>query len=184
MTKEIERTSSEWQRFIELLNEMFKAPVQNSRNIIILLGLYGEYIANTLLKGKCSTELENINSQDIKLKILFELKEISESEYDVFSKLNNIRNKYAHKLELSQNEVDSVINSMRDITINWDEKNEDPESLEKMMKEKPFLKFQLACVTKIGYFLTKIGRSKGEEINQTIILDIKIDDKIHKFKIM
>ena len=73
---------------------------------------------------------------------------------------------------------------MKDITINWDEKNEDPQILEKTMREKPFLKFQLACVTKIGYFLTKIGREKGEEINQTIIFDIKINDKIEKFKIM
>lgn len=175
---------TEWQRFIELLNEMFKAPAQNSRDMIILLGLYGEYITNHLLEKKCSTGLEKINSQDIKLKILFELKEISESEYDVFSKLNTIRNKYAHKLELTQNEINLVINSMKDITINWDEKNEDPESLEKTMREKPFLKFQLACITKIGYFLTKIGRDKGENINQTIILDIKINDKIEKFKIM
>ncbi len=174
---------TEWQRFIDLLNEMFKAPAQNSRDIIILLGLYGEYITNHLLEKKCSTSLEKINSQDIKLKILFELKEISKSEYDVFSKLNTIRNKYAHKLELTQNEINSVINSMKDMTINWDEKNEDPESLEKTMREKPFLKFQLACITKIGYFLTKIGREKGEEINQTIILDIKINDKIEKFKI-
>jgi len=175
---------TEWQKFMDLLNEMFKAPVRNSRDIIILLGLYGEYIANYLLEKRCSTGLEKINSQDIKLKILFELKEISESEYDVFSKLNTIRNKYAHKLELTQTEVNSVINSMKDITINWDEKNEDPQSLEKTMREKPFLKFQLACVTKIGYFLTKIGREKGEEIKQTIIFDIKINDKIEKFKIM
>ncbi|KHO55105.1 MAG: hypothetical protein QT10_C0007G0091 [archaeon GW2011_AR19] len=175
---------TEWQKFIDLLNEMFKAPVQNSRDIIILLGLYGEYIVNYLLEKKCSTGLEKINSQDIKLKILFELKEISDSEYDVLSKLNIIRNKYAHKLELSSNEVNSVINTMKDITINWDEANEEPKSLEKTMREKPFLKFQLACVTKIGYFLTKIGREKGEEINQTIIFDIKIDNKIEKFKIM
>jgi hypothetical protein len=175
---------TEWQKFIDLLNEMFKAPVQNSRDIIILLGLYGEYIANYLLEKKCSTGLEKINSQDIKLKILFELKEISESEYDVFSKLNTIRNKYAHKLELTQNEINSVINYMKDITINWDEKNEDPKILEKAMREKPFLKFQLACVTKIWYFLTKIGREKGEEINQTIIFDININDKVEKFKIM
>ena len=175
---------TEWQKFIDLLNEMFKAPVQNSRDIIILLGLYGEYIANYLLEKRCSTGLEKINSQDIKLKILFELKEISESEYDVFSKLNTIRNKYAHKLELTQSEINSVINSMKEITINWDEKNEDPKILQKAMREKPFLKFQLACVTKIGYFLTKIGREKGEKINQSIIFDIKTNDKVEKFKIM
>ena len=177
---------TEWQKFIDLLNEMFKAPKQNTREIIILLGLYGEYIANTLIEQKCSKRLyKELETQDIRLKVLRELEAIEESEYDVFSKLSSIRNKYAHKLELSQGDMDSITQYMKDITINWDEKNEeDPKSLEKMMREKPFLKFQLACITKIGYFLTKFGREKGEEINQTIILDINIDGKIHKFKML
>lgn len=174
----------EWQKFIDLLNEIFKSPAPNSRDIIILLELYGEYIVNYLLKKRCSKGLDKINSQSLKLKILFELKEINDSEYDVFSKLNNIRNKYAHKLELTPKEINSVISTMKEITITWDEKNEDPQCLEKAMREKPFLKFQLACVTKIGYFLTKIGKENGEKINQTIVFDIKINDKIEKFKIM
>ncbi len=180
------KMKTEWQKFLELLDETFNSPLKKSdRDIIVLLGVYGEYVVNTLLKNKCSTKLEKINSQDLKLKILFELEELSDSEYDVLSKLNSVRNKYAHNLDLSSREIDSMKNSMKNITINWDEKNEeDPESLEKMFGKNPFLRFQLACITKIGYFLTKIGREKGEKINQSVIFDIRLDGKNHKFKIM
>jgi uncharacterized protein YdiU (UPF0061 family) len=183
-----EKIKTEWERFEELLKEIYSpSNKKTDRDVTVLLGLYGEYITNwflenntTKLKGLSSKELD----QDIKLKVLYELKIISESEYDVLDKIRKIRNEYAHKLELTQGDYDRIKSWMENITINWDEKNEDPNSLEKMMRKNPFLKFQLACLTKIGYLLTKIGREKGQQIQKTIIFDVEIEGQTHKLKIL
>ena len=53
------KMKTEWQKFLELLDETFNSPLKKSdRDIIVLLGVYGEYVVNTLLKNKCSTKLE------------------------------------------------------------------------------------------------------------------------------
>ena len=179
---------TEWEKFEDLLNEIYNPPNNKSdRDIIILLGLYGEYITNWLLDNN-STKFKEISyakiDQDMKLRILYELKKISESEYDVFDKLKAIRNIYAHKLELSPQDYDKIRSWMENIIINWDEKNEDPESLEKLMRKSPVIKFQMACLSKIGYLLTKIGIAKGEKINKIVIFDVKIGEETHKLKIM
>ena len=182
-----ESLKNEWEKFEELLVEIFNpSNKKKDREVTILLGLYGEYITNFLLENK-TTKLKEVSSkdlnQDIKLRILYELKIISDSEYDVLDKIRKIRNEYAHKLELSQKDYDKIKSWMENITINWDEKNEDPKSLEKMIRKNPFLKFELACLAKIGYLLTKIAREKGQEIQKTIIFEVKIEGQIHKLKI-
>ena len=179
---------TEWEKFEDLLKEIYKSQVNRSgRDIIILLGLYGEYVTNWLLENN-TTKFKNFSSekldQDIKLRVLCELGKISKDEYDVLDKLKKIRNKFAHKLELSQSDHDQIRSWMENIIINWDEKNEDPESLEKMMRKKPFIKFQLACLAKIGYLLTKIGKLKGEKIDKSVIFDVEIEGQTHKLKIM
>ncbi|MEK6951749.1 MAG: DUF4145 domain-containing protein [Nanoarchaeota archaeon] len=176
---------TEWEKFMDLLNEFYnKDFVKNDRYAVLLIGLYAEYAINYLFENK-TTKMkkipENNLNQDIKLKSLHDLKVISPDEYNVLDTLRKIRNEYAHELELPK---EKIINLMRDITINWDERNENPKELEKLIKKYPFLKFEMACLTKLAYLIVKkIGESKGQENNRTINIHIKIDGKDHAFQI-
>ncbi|MDO8528614.1 MAG: hypothetical protein Q7S06_01845 [Nanoarchaeota archaeon] len=176
---------TEWEKFIDLLNELHsKNFVKNDRYAVLLIGLYAEYAINYLFENKTikmkMIPKNNLN-QDIKLKSLHDLGIISLDEYNVLDTLRKIRNEYAHELELPK---EKIINRMRDITINWDERNENPNELEKLVRKYPFLKFEMACLTKLAYLIVKkIGESKSQSNNRTIKLHVKIDDKDYTFQI-
>jgi len=153
---------SEQDKFNELLKYVIEAPdTRSDREIILMLGLYGEYVVNSLLQDKSKKDLHKINSQGTKLKILFDLGQIKENEYDVLNKLKQVRNHYAHKLELSENEIAKIEDWMKGINMSWYEADK-AEEQEKTAREYPFLKFKVACIGLINVLMYRIAKIKEQ----------------------
>lgn len=156
--------ASERQNFDNLMADLREANRRNdARKIVLSIGIYAEYIVNELLRLKLGYGLNEMTSQEYKIKILGATKIMEESEYHVLLVLNWVRNRYAHDLEI---DLPKIEEKMKGIEINW--RFDNPEKmnlpiLNDFMNKNPLLKFQGSCLTKLAYLSEKVAKIKNEQ---------------------
>lgn len=154
-------------QLFEFFDEVNKIHVtKDKRQMVLLLGLYGEYLVNELLRTNfLNSKLEEIYSQDIKLRILKANGIISPDEYLVLDILKKVRNEYAHKLDIDKEKVKKW---MKQTKINWKADKEKIKELEKQFNKIPFTKFQSGCIAKITFLFQKLGKGVYPKIQDQI----------------
>ncbi len=156
--------ASERQNFDNLMKDLKEANERDdTRKIILTIGIYAEYIVNELLKLKLGYGLNEMTSEEYKIKILRATKIIEESEYKVLLVLNGVRNRYAHDLEI---DLPKIEEKMRGIEINW--KFDNPKKinlsiLNEFMDKNPLFKFQGGCLTKLAHLSKEVAKIKNEQ---------------------
>lgn len=146
---------SDQQQMFEFFDEVNKIHATgDKRQMVLLIGLYGEYVVNEILRTNfVKSELDELNSQDVKLKILRATNLLSPDEYSVLKTLNEVRNKYAHNLKVDEKKMED---KMRGIRINWVADDKKIKELEKQFNKIPFTKFQSGCIAKIIFLFQKL----------------------------
>jgi len=158
MRAESEKT--EWEKLMYLVEHVIVVPsTRDGRDIILMLGLYGEHVTNTLLEIFTTTELQKIN-QETKIKVLYELKKLNQFDYHTLDMLRQVRNKYVHNLMLSKKQMNKVMGWMSDIRIGVGESIVDKPN--EYFKRYPFLKFQIGCLMTLRNLMKKIARKKKQ----------------------
>jgi len=142
-------------QIFEFFDEINRIHAQNDkRQMVLLLGIYSEYLTNELLRINFPKgNLEGIHSEKIKLDILKASRFIAESEYEVLNLLRKIRNEYAHKLYIDEEEVKKL---MKKIKINWVASKEEIKKLDEKFNKMPFTKFQSGCIAKIVFLFQRL----------------------------
>lgn len=153
---------TERQKFKQMDEYLKGAHQQNdTRKIVLTLGLYAEYAINELLKIKLGYQLDKLNSEELKLRILRATNNIAESEYIVLETLRKIRNEYAHKLEIDEAKIKEL---MLNSPLNWASKDEKQIQLASdLINRNPLLRFYLSCLSKMQYLFSELAKLKGEK---------------------
>ena len=155
---------TEKEKYKQLVEDTEEAlQVKDIRLLVITFGLYSVYIVDELMKLELNYNLDkDIKSQELKLKILRATEKLADSEYNVLYKLNKIRNRYSHDLEIDEEEIRRLIFEM---PINFDVEENRLREMENEIRENPTSWFQLACLAKMEYLFKQIASLKGEEWN-------------------
>lgn len=153
---------SEIAKFIKLTEELNHLNKENLvRESILLLGLHSEYLVNEFLRMRFRKDLEKINSEDIKLKILLVTGVFAETEHKTLDLLRKVRNRYAHDLEINE---EAIKDMMKKATINWAIPKETVREIEEQyLKRHPSGRFSMACLTKIQFLFSKLSLLKNEK---------------------
>ena len=148
---------TEWEKYEYLFDHVTTSPTsRDDRDRIIMLGIYSEYITNYLMISKnLVNSSKKITSQAIKLKLLHELEELTNDQFEVLSKLNKIRNQFAHNLELSDDKIKKVSTLMSD--------TKDLHFKGELDNKFHYHKFKGSCITVIGQLMKKIATLKNQE---------------------
>jgi len=147
--------------FFDEVNKVYATG--DKRQMVLLLGLYGEYVVNELLrKNFINSKLDKINSQEIKLKVIKATNFLSPDEYSVLMLLNKIRNKYAHNLYVDEKKMEEL---MKQIKINWVADKGKIKELDEQFNKIPFTKFQSGCIAKITFLFQRLGGFYSKRIN-------------------
>ncbi len=146
---------------VEMLLEIDKS--KDTRKTIISLGIISEYLVNEFLRIKLGTELDKINSEDIKLKILKATKIFSEIEYNILNKLRQIRNAYAHQIDIDDKKIEQL---MLKTPMDWQIDNIDPaKDGEKMGGENPLHTFKISVQIELLRLFQRLSELKNNKNN-------------------
>ena len=140
----------------EFIGEVNKIGLTNDRRqMILLFGIYSEYTVNELLRTKLpKSKLFEINSQNIKLKILLSHSLLTEKEHEVFEKLNQVRNEYAHNLIFNSKKIEKWAS---ETPLNWKMDKETHKKLENTLRKNIFDRFQKICISNILFLFQRLG---------------------------
>ena len=122
--------------------------------MILLLGIYSEYLVNELLK----VILFKFNfgdkvSQSVKLKILLSHSVLDNKTYMIFSKLNQVRNEYAHNLVVNSEKIEKWAS---EVPLNWKMEKGSMRKVEAILKKNPLDRFQKICITNIIFLFQRL----------------------------
>ena len=140
---------------VVFLNEVNKVGLsKNRRLMILLLGIYSEYLVNELLK----VILFKFNfgdkvSQSVKLKILLSDSVLDNKTYMIFSKLNQVRNEYAHNLVVNSEKIEKWAS---EVPLNWKMEKGSMRKVEAILKKNPLDRFQKICITNIIFLFQRL----------------------------
>ncbi len=140
---------------LEFIEEVNKIGLTNDgRQMVLLLGIYSEYVVNELLRIKLLRyKFNKTNSQNIKLKILLSHSLLTEKEYVVFDKLNQIRNEYAHNLIFDSRKIEK---RMFETPLNWKMDDQILKKIENILKKNMFDRFQKICLSNIIFLFERL----------------------------
>jgi len=143
-------------QMFEFIDEVNKVGLtKDRRQMILLLGIYSEYLINELLRIRLpKSGLNKINSQSIKLKILLSHSILTEKTYRVFYKLNQVRNEYAHNLLFKFKKIKKWAS---ETPLNWKMDKQSLQKAEDVLRKDIFDRFEKICISNIIFLFQNLG---------------------------
>jgi len=142
----------------DFINKLNKVGVtKDRRQMVLFLGIYSEYVINELLRIRLSKiNFSEINSQSLKLKILLSHSLLSKKTYEVFQKLNQVRNEYAHNLMFDSKKIEKWAS---DTPLNWkvDGGKKSLKKIEEELSKNVLDRFEKICFSNIIFLFQALG---------------------------